>query len=193
MGNKTYDHITNEELLSRYYHDRDNKWLGILLPRFTLLLFGVCMKYLKNEEDAKDSVQQVFLKVINDLPKYEVTNFPSWIYMVAKNNCLMRLRDKKMNYDEWKENLVIEQEPEKKQEHLAKEAMLIKLQEKVAMLKPEQQQCIRYFYLEKKSYQQIAEITGFTQSQVKSYLQNGKRNLEIMMSESENKNPSNDR
>ncbi|RYF87817.1 MAG: sigma-70 family RNA polymerase sigma factor [Chitinophagaceae bacterium] len=58
-----------------------------------MLLLGVCMKYLKNEEDAKDAVQQVFLKVINDLPKYKVEYFKSWLYMVAKNHCLMKLRD----------------------------------------------------------------------------------------------------
>lgn len=178
-----YSHISNEELLKRYYHDHNNKWLGILLPRFSLLLFGVCMKYLKNEEDAKDCVQQVFFKVIEDLPKYEVKNFQGWIYMVTKNHCLMRLRERKNYTTEWSDNIMAEPDTEKKQILLEKEKMLNALQKNIEKLKPEQQQCIRYFYLEKKSYQQITEITGFSLSKVKSYLQNGKRNLEIMMNE----------
>ena len=87
------NHIEDNELLKRFYSDYNNEWLGILLPRYTLLLYGVCMKYLKNEEDAKDCVQQVFLKVINELHKYKVEYFKSWIYMIAKNHCLMKLRD----------------------------------------------------------------------------------------------------
>src|SRR6185369_6970434 len=77
-----------------FYADHNNKWLGILLQRYTLLLLGVCMKYLKNEEEAKDSVQQIFLKAITELHKYKVEFFKSWIYMVAKNHCLMKIRDR---------------------------------------------------------------------------------------------------
>ena len=176
--------MSDEELLQRFYHDQDNKWLGILLPRFSLLLFGVCMKYLKNEEDARDCVQQVFLKVINELHKHDVLNFKSWIYMVAKNHCLMRLRNQKNHKVEWNEKFNQgEEEHERKQNIIQKEILLDQLHENILKLKPEQQLCINYFYLQKKSYIEITEITGFSLSQVKSYLQNGKRNLEIMMAE----------
>src|SRR5882724_12739324 len=89
-----YQHITDQQLLQQFYRSKDNQWLGYLLQRYTLLLLGVCMKYLKNEEEAKDSVQQIFLKVIQELQKYKVEYFKSWIYMVAKNHCLMKLRDR---------------------------------------------------------------------------------------------------
>ena len=85
-----YQHITDQELLEQFYADHNNEWLGILLQRYTLLLLGVSMKYLKNEEEAKDSVQQIFLKVIQELQKYKVEYFKSWLYMVAKNHCLRR-------------------------------------------------------------------------------------------------------
>src|SRR5688572_11808040 len=85
--------MTDKELLAKYDKDHDSRWLGILLQRYTLLLLGVCMKYLKNEEEAKDSVQQIFLKVIQEIQKYKVEYFKSWLYMVAKNHCLMKLRD----------------------------------------------------------------------------------------------------
>src|SRR4026207_1646782 len=86
--------MTDKELLAKYHIAHDNRWLGLLLKRYTLLLLGVCMKYLKNEDDAKDSVQQIFLKVIQELQKYQVEYFKSWLYMVAKNHCLMKLREK---------------------------------------------------------------------------------------------------
>ena len=94
MKSQKYKDTSDSELLQNFYTDYDNEWLGILLPRYTLLLLGVCMKYLKNEDEAKDCVQQIFLKVINELHKYKVEYFKSWIYMIAKNHCLMKLRDK---------------------------------------------------------------------------------------------------
>jgi len=94
VANDKHQHITDQELLGHFYADHNNEWLGILLQRYTLLLLGVCMKYLKDEEDAKDSVQQIFLKVIQELQKYKVEYFKSWLYMVAKNHCLMKLRDR---------------------------------------------------------------------------------------------------
>ncbi|HRG94574.1 MAG TPA: sigma-70 family RNA polymerase sigma factor, partial [Chitinophagaceae bacterium] len=94
MSASPYQHMTDQELLEKFHEDHNNEWLGILLQRYTLLLLGVCMKYLKDEEDAKDSVQQVFLKVIQELHKYKVEYFKSWLYMVAKNHCLMKLREK---------------------------------------------------------------------------------------------------
>src|ERR1043165_3751888 len=101
-----YHHIDDNELLQHFYADHDNEWLGILLQRYTMLLLGVCMKYLKNEEEAKDSVQQVFLKAITELHKYKVDYFKSWIYMVAKNHCLMKLREKGNHIAEINENTI---------------------------------------------------------------------------------------
>ncbi len=182
MLSKKYDDIQDTELLQNFYHDRDNKWLGILLPRYTLLLLGVCMKYLKNEEDAKDCVQQIFLKVISELHKYKVEYFKSWIYMIAKNHCLMQLRGNKNFPVELTEQITPSENMNSMNTELTeKEDLLNKMQKAVERLNAEQQQCVNLFYLEKKSYSEIAEITGFSMLQVKSHLQNGKRNLKLMM------------
>lgn len=174
--------ITDSELLKRYYSDRDNRWLGILLPRYTVMLLGVCMKYLKNEEDAKDCVQQVFLKVISELPKYKVEYFKSWIYMIAKNHCLMKLRGDKNFSVEITDNLLnTEESGDERTKHLEKEEALITLEEALKDLNEEQRKCVHLFYLEKKTYAEVAEITGFTLLQVKSHLQNGKRKLKIAL------------
>lgn len=93
-----YQHINDEALLQEFYADGNTEWIGILLERYTILLLGTCMKYLKNQEAAKDAVQQIFLKVMTELPKYKVQYFKSWIYMIARNYCLMQLRVKNHLY-----------------------------------------------------------------------------------------------
>lgn len=177
-----HDHITDTELLQNFYNDHDNKWLGILLPRYTLLLLGVCMKYLKNEEDAKDAVQQIFLKVISELPKYKVAYFKSWIYMIAKNHCLMKIRGNKNYPVELDEKVLpVEEFTDTEMNHIEKDRLLTSMLESIKQLSTEQQQCLTLFYLKKKSYVEVAEITGYTMLQVKSHLQNGKRNLKLLM------------
>lgn len=176
----TYDHIPDSELLMRFSTSQDNKWLGVLLERYTLLLFGVCMKYLKNEEEARDSVQQVFLKAITELQKYKVEYFKSWIYMVAKNHCLMKLRDRQGKIPTELEDNHPAEETDRNQ-LVETDKNLERMAEALEELNKEQKQCITLFYLEKKSYQQVAGETGFSLMQVKSYIQNGKRNLKIIM------------
>ncbi|HEV2833112.1 MAG TPA: sigma-70 family RNA polymerase sigma factor [Hanamia sp.] len=190
MPSTKYDHITDAELLQNFYNDHDNKWLGILLPRYTLLLLGVCMKYLKNEEDAKDAVQQIFLKVISELSKYKVEYFKSWIYMIAKNHCLMKIRGNKNYPVELDEKVLPVKEfmDTEEMNHIEKDRLLTTMQESIKQLSTEQQQCVTLFYLEKKSYVEVAEITGYTMLQVKSHLQNGKSNLKILMKKSGIKN-----
>ncbi len=156
------------------------------------MLLGVSMKLLKNEEEAKDVVQQIFLKALNELKKYEVEYFKSWIYMMAKNECLMKLRKNKGSTVELKEELVTNVHSGiTAEEHWQNEHMLNTMEDSLSQLKEEQQKCISLFYLEKKSYHEIGAKTGFTLLQVKSFLQNGKRNLKLLMEEKikrENKN-----
>ncbi len=179
---KLNKHISDQELLERFNADRDNQWLGILLERYTLLLLGVCMKYLKNEELARDSVQQIFLKAITELQKYRVEYFKSWIYMVAKNHCLMQLRDKPgKNTIEVKESIPAEVDETDKESLLLNEKTYEYMGEALKELNADQQLCVTLFYMEKKSYQQIAEQTGYSMMQVKSHIQNGKRNMRILI------------
>lgn len=183
MKTDNQSHLTDQELLEQFYGDHDNEWLGILLQRYTLLLLGVCMKYLKNEEEAKDSVQQVFLKVIQELHKYKVEYFKSWLYMVAKNHCLMKLREKQGKYTaEITDRLAAQPGEETDRQALLQNDHTLELMaDALKELNDEQRQCVTLFYLQKKSYQQISDETGFSMLQVKSYIQNGKRNLKILI------------
>ena len=180
-GTTSYQHLSDQELLQLFYKQKDQQLLGQLLQRYTMLLLGVCMKYLKNEELAKDGVQQVFLKALQELPRYEVTYFKSWIYMVAKNYCLMYLRDHNKHIpDELKEIhskvLPLQDDADEKKE---KEQLLELIETGLGTLNAEQKTCVTLFYLEKKSYQQISEQTGYPMLNVKSHIQNGKRNIKL--------------
>ena len=181
MLSREHKHITDEELLSRFRADGNNEWLGILLERYTVLLFGVCMKYLKEEEQAKDAVQQVFLKALSEVPKYRIDNIGGWLYQVARNLCLSNLRGKKEYMDEARLQYVAQPEEVPLSLLIEKEKDIDRLKAELDQLKEEQKVCVAAFYLEKKSYQQIAEQTGFSLKEVKSHIQNGKRNLKLKM------------
>ncbi len=182
MKSGRYDHITDAELLDYYVADGNSEWLGILLERYTLLLLGVCMKYLKNEDEAKDAVQQIFLKVLYEAGKYRIDYFKSWLYMVAKNHCLMRLRGSQTkSTKELNERVHVVAPEEDNTELLNNEKTLILLEDAIKELGDEQQQCVTLFYLQRKSYSQIAEQTGYSLLGVKSYIQNGKRNLKSIL------------
>ena len=185
MIKKQFDDISDDELLEKFYQSNNNEWLGVLLQRYTLLLFGTCMKYLKDENKARDTVQQIFLKAINELAKYRVTYFKSWIYMVAKNNCLMQLRDKKVFFDI--SIIDIENEDADIENIRIKEIDYNFLELSINELNNEQKVCISLFYLQKKSYNEIVTATNFTLMQVKSHIQNGKRNLKILIEKKRNK------
>ncbi len=182
MNKGSFEHTSDKELLDEFYATRNNAWLGILLQRYTVLLLGVCMKYLKNEEKAKDAVQQIFLKVITELQKYKVDHFKSWLYMIARNHCLMQLRNKtEKNTKQINDAMPLVQEESQTSKHIEKDKILSHIDVSLNELTLEQKTCVTLFYLDKKSYAEISAITGFTLMQVKSYIQNGKRNLKNLV------------
>lgn len=180
------EQYSDATLLELYHKHKDSKWLGYLFERYSLLVFGVCMKYLKKVADAEDAVQQVFEKAFSEIKKYEVSYFKSWIYSIAKNHCLMQLRGKGQHTVYW-ETLPEEIEEENTNQFatIEKESFLKEqtesLNKAILSLNKEQRTCIELFYLEKLTYKEIEDKTGFTFQQVKSYIQNGKRNLKISL------------
>ena len=189
--NIRYHDITDDELLQRYYADGNNEWLGIVLERYTVILLGVCMKYLKNEEQAKDMVQQVFLKALSEAAKYRIEHIGGWLYRVARNQCLTLLRDRKifmgdelLQYREQEEEIPVHL-------HWQQVADTERLERMLGELKEEQKQAIALFYLGKKSYAQIAAQTGWGINEVKSHIQNGKRNLKLMLEREQDRSGTN--
>jgi RNA polymerase sigma factor (sigma-70 family) len=172
--------LSDEELIARYKQSEDNAYIGELYKKYTHLVLGVCMKYLRDREEAKDAVMQIFEKLMSDLKKHEVANFRGWLHMVAKNHCLMKLRNKTQMLDidqlrESSDNVVefnYDLHPVNESE-----MQLGNLEEAISCLDEDQRKCVELFYLKERSYKDVADATGFTLNQVKSYIQNGKRNL----------------
>lgn len=181
QGGIQHTSLTDEQLLKAFRADGDNKWLGVLLQRYTTLLLGVAMKYLKDKAQAEDAVQQVFLKALTHLPKEEIVNFKGWLYVMVRNQCLQVLRDKTYKTSEAAlANLPATEGDKEADKHI--DYNLHRVQEALEQLNTEQKKSIELFYLRKYSYEQIIAETGYTFMQVKSYIQNGKRNLKIILS-----------
>ncbi|RYZ54523.1 MAG: sigma-70 family RNA polymerase sigma factor, partial [Sphingobacteriales bacterium] len=146
----------------------------------TMLLLGVGMKYLKDRDAAEDAVQQVFLKALTHMPDGEIRNFKGWLYILIRNHCLQQLRDRTWQAGE--EALQSVPAAEDNREALKeREYTLEQMTDALAALTPEQRQAVEMFYLKKMSYQQIMDQTGHSFMQVKSFIQNGKRNLKLII------------
>ena len=179
---------SDAELVQRYRNSGDSAMIGELYQRYTHLVFSVCMKYLKNIEGSKDACMEVFEKVISELKRHDVENFKPWLYFVAKNHCLMKLRKEsnmfahKEGFHRFYQNLMDFEDTSHLLNGKADEKQITDLIKMgVKELKEEQRHCIQMFYFENKSYEEIARLTGYSLKQVKSFLQNGKRNLKIQI------------
>jgi RNA polymerase sigma factor (sigma-70 family) len=172
----------DEELLRLYQTTSDLAWLSQLYLRYASMVYGVCLKYLKNRDEAQDAVMQIHEKLIASLLQHQVNNFKSWLYVNARNFCLMQIRSRKGKETEEISSFLMEngsgQHPGGE---LDLEQSLGKLERCIETLAKEQQSCVRLFYLQEKCYKDVAVETGFDLNQVKSYIQNGKRNLKICM------------
>ena len=178
---------TDLELLAIYKEQNEISIVGILFKRYKHLVYGVCRKYLNDDDESKDAVMQIFEKLIVDLKKHDIGNFKAWLHTVSKNHCLMIIRkNKSRGYKSSATGddsiAVVEMNSLWHPDHsVEKETTLQQLEQAILQLNDEQKKCIELFYLEEKSYQEVSEVTGFSMLQVKSFIQNGKRNLKIMM------------
>ncbi len=179
---------SDENLVINYQNTKNNLVVGELFKRHSLMCYAVCMKYLKNEDAAHDATMNIFEKLFTDLQKHQINNFKSWLHTVCKNHCLILLR---------KPNVLVSiDESEEENSHLfmqlsnvlnhddnkhEKEEKLQVLEQSIFELKNKQRECIELFFLKQKSYQEISTLTGYTENEVKSYIQNGKRNLKILL------------
>lgn len=168
------------QLLQRYRKSSDLSVLGSLYQIYMQLIYGVCLKYLDDEELAKDAVMNIFEELISKVKNHEIQQFRSWLYVLARNHCLMQLRSgKKMatvDLDDF-----MEFNPDLHPDDKDKESAFTALEKCMDKLKEGQKQSVDLFYLKQKCYQEVADETGFSLNEVKSYIQNGKRNLKICL------------
>jgi RNA polymerase sigma-70 factor (ECF subfamily) len=172
-------------LLLEYRRTGNLALLGKLYERYMHLVFGLCLKYLKDEEQSKDAVMQIFEELISKLRVHQVSNFKSWLYTLARNYCLMFLRSSgKQEFVTIEDNFMEKDAFVHLDIEDTRERKLSVMEECIEKLPPEQKETIKLFYLEEKCYKDVADTTGYDLNKVKSYIQNGKRNLKICMEKS---------
>ena len=174
--------IDEEALLQRYRETGDLAVLGELFEAHSEMVYYVCMRYLKDSERSKDAVMQIFEELIHKVNKQEIQRFGSWLYVLSRNHCLMQLRAEKnrhhISIDEFVE-FPMDVHPEGEAEE--KEHQLTALERCLERLPEKQKRSVDLFFLNEKCYKEIAELTGYSMKEVKSYIQNGKRNLKLCM------------
>ena len=173
---------TDESLLKAYQASGDQSHLAALYMRYTDLVLGVALKYLKERESAKDAVMNIYQELVQKLQMHTVDHFKSWLYTVTKNHCLMQLRkEKKTVIVEFQPGLMQSEDFSHLDDVLEKEKEFKKLENCIAALNEEQRNIIQLFYLKGKCYNEIVEVTGLDWNKIRSIIQNGRRNLKICM------------
>lgn len=181
---KNSDYSDND-LVYKYQKTQNAKYIGMLFDRYGAMTYGLCLKYFKNEADSQDATVKIFEKLLEDLKRMKVTHFKSWLYRVTQNHCLMELRKKKIHstsIDEIEHSLAEDISPVKYHE---REIRLSALDKALHDLKPDQKKCVMLFYIDELSYKEVAEKTGLSLNEVKSHIQNGKRNLKILLEQNQ--------
>ena len=172
--------LDDAALIALYKKSGDLEVLGQLYGRYMHLVYGLCLKYLQDEALSKDAVMQIFEELIKKLAIHDVQNFKSWLHVLCRNYCLMALRKSSKNKTVSLEDSFVENT---EFVHLniddTKEKQLTLMEKCMETLPEEQRISVDLFYLKEKCYKEIAELTGFEMTKVKSYIQNGKRNLKI--------------
>ncbi len=178
---------SDEWLMTKFKSTGDLEYLGRLFEKYMHLVYGVCIKYLKDREESQDATMQIFEKLMVELPKRDIDNFKPWLHVITKNHCLMQLRSMKVKSAQQEKMLVdgvVFMENSHELHHNDEQVLehdLEVLKNCIEQLKAEQKECVKLFYLKEKCYQEISDELNFDLKKVKSYIQNGKRNLKICM------------
>ena len=177
---------TDEQLLDDYQQSGELRYLGDLYARYMQLVYGVCLKYLTDSELAKDATMQIFEELVSKVHKHSIDNFRGWLYILAKNHCLMKLRSSKKQVTVPFDGSFMQLSPDEHPEaRVEKEGQLQLLEKCIEKLKDDQQRIVKMFYLQEKCYNEIVAETSLDWGQVRSLVQNGRRNLKICMEKHE--------
>lgn len=177
---RQYNLKSDEELIDLFKSEQSSLCLEILYKRYGHLVLGSCMKYLKNVEEAEDLTMSLFEKLPGKILQHDISNFKSWLYTVTRNECFMLLRKEDKNRKSTELPEMILDESNDQDIHLS-EVRLSILEQVLKELKEDQRICLELFYLKERSYQQISDDLKMSLMQVKSAIQNGKRNLKIRL------------
>ena len=182
LNRRTYlRKLSDEDIISLYKEKQWTSCIDELYQRYAHMVFGVCMKYVKQNENAEDLTLSLFASLTEKLLHHQVQHFKSWLYVSARNSSLMFIRANKMNVELKDDDILYDDGDQRLDEKLEKDELIESLIMVFEELKQEQRICIQLFYLQKKSYEEVASITSYSLKEVKSHLQNGRRNLKLLL------------
>ena len=185
---KKKEYNSDEELLKQYKQSGNKELFADLFKKHVSVVYGTCLFYLQDKDEAQDATMQLFEKLMLDINNREIDNFKGWLSFVVRNHCISLIRKNKsaskniQSYYEF-EYEAPSYEEEEKINSISDDVLLENMKNCLPKLKENQRICVELFYLKNKSYQDIANETPFSLNEIKSYIQNGKRNLKLLIEE----------
>jgi RNA polymerase sigma factor (sigma-70 family) len=181
-----YSGWSDEELIRRFLEDGNEQYMGVLYTRYRHLIYGVCLKKLRHEQESQDATTEIYERVLKGITQREIKNFKQWLYTIIHNHCMDKFRGNKLKINPtentyFENNMALFVENEAENRLYNNPTNEDKIAQALQQLAPEQQTCIQLFYYEEKSYKEIAEITGYLPNKVKSYIQNGRIHLRRLL------------
>jgi RNA polymerase sigma-70 factor (ECF subfamily) len=185
---KKKEYNSDEELLKHYKQSGNKELFADLFKKHVTVVYGTCLFYLQDKDEAQDATMQLFEKLLLDIKNREINNFKGWLSFVVRNHCISLIRKNKSQSKNIKSYYEFEYETpnyetEEKINSISDDVLLENMKSCLPKLKENQRICIELFYLKNKSYQDIANETNFSLNEIKSYIQNGKRNLKLLIEE----------
>lgn len=185
---KKKEYVNDEDLLLQYKQSGDKDLFADLFKKHVTTVYGTCLFYLQDKDEAQDATMVLFEKLMLDISTREINNFKAWLSFVVRNHCISLIRKNKTTSKNKKSYYEFEMEEtsyeaEEKIQSVSDDALLQEMKNCLPRLKDKQRICVERFYLQNKSYQDIADETGYSLNEIKSHIQNGKRNLKLMIEE----------
>ncbi len=185
---KKKEYVNDEDLLLQYKQSGDKELFADLFKKHVTSVYGTCLFYLQDKDEAQDATMVLFEKLMLDISTREINNFKAWLSFVVRNHCISLIRKSKTVSKNKKSYYAFEMEEtsyetEEKIQSVSDDVLLLEMKNCLPRLKDKQRICVERFYLQNKSYQDIADETGYSLNEIKSHIQNGKRNLKLMIEE----------
>jgi len=185
---KKKEYTSDEALLKHYKQSGDKELFADLFKKHVTVVYGTCLFYLQDKDEAQDATMQLFEKMMLDINSREITNFKGWLSFVVRNHCISLIRKNKTTSKNIKSYYEFEYEDstyeaEEKIARVSDDVLLEEMKNCLPKLKDKQRICVELFYLQNKSYQDIASETKLSLNEIKSHIQNGKRNLKLLIEE----------
>lgn len=174
------EQLTDEQLLGKYLSGSESRYLGQLYERYMPMVYGICLKIMRDPGKAEDAVMNIYEELTRKVKEHEIGSFRGWLYVLARNHCLMEWRKNHRRPTDLHEDMGrYDAVEEAFQYELPKDGT--PLEKCMDELPPQQRNSVQWFYYEDKSYKEIADLIAEDVGKVRSYIQNGRRNLKICL------------